>query len=54
MYLDRKGTWRPNQFRPLLGNLAYVLMSAIRRLGLAGTDMAHAQCATYLSYATYA
>jgi hypothetical protein len=38
--------WWPNQFRLLLSSLAYVLMEAIRRLGLAGTELARAQVAT--------
>ena len=37
---------RLNQFRLLLASLAYTLIVAIRRLGLADTDMARAQCAT--------
>jgi len=48
LFADRTSChrWWPNQFRLLLASLAYVLMHAIRRLGLAGTDMARAQCAT--------
>ena len=38
--------WWPNQFRLLLASLAYTLLNTIRRLGLVGTDMARAQCAT--------
>lgn len=38
--------WWPNQFRLLLSSLAYVLMEAIRRLGLQGTELARAQVAT--------
>ncbi len=38
--------WWPIQFRLLLAGLAYVLLAAIRRRGLAGTDGARAQCAT--------
>lgn len=36
----------PNQFRLLLSSLAYVLMEAIRRLALAGTELSCAQCGT--------
>ena len=36
--------WWPNQFRLLLSSLAYTLLEAIRRLALAGTGLAHAQC----------
>jgi len=48
LFADRTSChrWWPNQFRLLLASLAYVLMHAIRRIGLAGTDMARAQCAT--------
>jgi hypothetical protein len=48
LFADRTSChrWWPNQFRLLLASLAYVLTAAIRRIGLAGTDMARAQCAT--------
>ena len=48
LFADRTSChrWWPNQFRLLLASLAYTLLNAIRRLGLAGTDMARAQCAT--------
>lgn len=48
LFADRTSchNWWPNQFRLLLASLAYVLMAAIRRLGLHGTEMARAQCAT--------
>jgi len=36
--------WWSNQFRLLLSSLAYTLLEAIRRLALAGTGLAHAQC----------
>lgn len=36
--------WWANQFRLLLSSLAYVLVEAIRRLGLKGTALARAQC----------
>lgn len=38
--------WWANQFRLLLSSLAYVLVESLRRLGLAGTELAHAQCGT--------
>jgi hypothetical protein len=38
--------WWANQFRLLLSSCAYVLIEAIRRLGLRGTAMARAQCGT--------
>jgi hypothetical protein len=38
--------WWPNQFRLLLSSLAYMLIEAIRRLGLKGTELARAQCGT--------
>lgn len=38
--------WWPNQFRLLLSSLAYVLIDAIRRLALKGTQLAQAQCGT--------
>ena len=48
LFADRTSChrWWPNQFRLLLASLAYTLLNAIRRRGLAGTDMACAQCAT--------
>jgi hypothetical protein len=38
--------WWPNQFRLLLSSLAYMLLEAIRRLALKGTELATAQCGT--------
>lgn len=38
--------WWPNQFRLLLSSLAYVLLEAIRRLGLHGTELARAYVGT--------
>ena len=38
--------WWPNQLRLLLSSLAYTLLEAIRRLALAGTGLARAQCNT--------
>ena len=48
LFADRTSChrWWPNQFRLLIASLAYTLIEAIRRLGLAGTGMARAQCAT--------
>ena len=48
LFADRTSAhrWWPNQFRLLLASLAYVLMAAIRRLGLRGSEYARAQCAT--------
>ena len=48
LFADRTSCsrWWPNQFRLLLSGLAYVLLEAIRRLGLKGTDLARAQCGT--------
>jgi hypothetical protein len=38
--------WWPNQFRLLLSSFAYVLLETLRRLGLAGTELARAQAGT--------
>jgi hypothetical protein len=38
--------WWPNQFRLLLSSCAYVLLETVRRLGLAGTELARAQAGT--------
>ena len=48
LFADRTSChkWWPNQFRLLLSSLAYVLMEAIRRLGLYGTELGNAQCGT--------
>lgn len=48
LFADRTSChrWWPNQFRLLLASLAYVLIAAIRRIGLKGTDQARAQCIT--------
>ena len=37
---------RVNQVRLWLSSVAYVLLNELRRLGLAGTRMANAQCST--------
>ena len=48
LFADRTSChkWWPNQFRLLLSSIAYTLIETIRRLGLAGTGMARAQCGT--------
>ncbi|MCU1292219.1 MAG: transposase, partial [Bryobacterales bacterium] len=43
-------TMRANQLRLYLSAAAYVLMSALRRLALTGTDWARAQCETIRSH----
>ena len=46
LFADRTSCtkWFPNQFRILLSGLAYTLMEAIRRIGLANTELASATC----------
>ena len=39
-------TMRANQLRLWLASFAYILMCAVRRIGLAGTRMAQATCGT--------
>lgn len=48
LFADRTSchSWWANQFRLLLSSAAYVLVEAIRRLGLQGTDLARAQVTT--------
>jgi hypothetical protein len=48
LFADRTSChrWWPNQFRLLLSSFAYVLLEAIRRLGLAGTELARAYVGT--------
>ena len=48
LFADRTSchNWWPNQFRILLSSLAYVLLEAMRRLALKGTELACAQCST--------
>ena len=48
LFADRTSTrWmRSNQIRLWLSSLGYVLMAALRRLGLAGTKMARSRCDT--------
>lgn len=48
LFADRVSTetMRGNQMRLYLSGMAYVLVSALRRIGLRGTEMAHAQATT--------
>jgi hypothetical protein len=48
LYADRTSChlWWPNQFRLLLASLAYILMERLRKVGLAGTELARAQIGT--------
>ncbi len=48
LFADRTSChkFRANQFRLLLSAAAYVLVEAVRRLGLAGTELARAQVST--------
>ena len=48
LFVDRTSShhFRANQIRSYLSGFAYVLMSAIRRIGLRGTELARAQCDT--------
>ena len=48
LFADRTSahTRRANQLRLYFASFAYVLLAALRRLGLAGTALAHAQCDT--------
>ncbi len=48
LYADRTSchAWWPNQFRLLLSSLAYVLLEAIRRLALEGTELGNAYVGT--------
>ena len=48
LFADRTSCrrWWANQFRLLLSSCAYVLVEAIRRLGLHGTELARAQVQT--------
>ncbi len=48
LFADRTSTatLRANQLRLYFSSIAYTLMVGLRRLGLAGTDMARAQCQT--------
>jgi hypothetical protein len=48
LFADRTSarTMRGNQVRLFFSSIAYVLLEALRRLGLAGTELAEAQCQT--------
>ena len=48
LFADRTSChqWWPNQYRVLQSALAYVLLNAIRRIALAGTELAHAYVGT--------
>ena len=48
LFADRTSavTMRGNQIRLFFSSIAYVLLEALRRLGLAGTELACAQCQT--------
>lgn len=48
LFADRTScmNWVPNQLRVLLSALAYTLMEAVRRLALAGSQLARACCGT--------
>ncbi|MBV9490639.1 MAG: transposase, partial [Verrucomicrobia bacterium] len=48
LFSDRTSchAWWPNQFRLLLASFAYVLVESLRRVGLAGSELARAQAGT--------
>jgi predicted ATP-dependent protease len=48
LFADRTSTtlFRSNQIRLYFSSIAYCLMETLRRLGLAGTEMARSQCQT--------
>jgi hypothetical protein len=48
LFADRTSaeTMRANQLRLYFSSFAYMVMHALRRLGLKGTELAHAQCST--------
>ncbi len=48
LFSDRTSTafLRSNQIRLYFSSAAYLLMHALRRLGLRGTELTQAQCAT--------
>ena len=48
LFADRTSTafLRSNQIRLYFSSMAYVLMEALRRLGLKGTDLSQAQAST--------
>ena len=49
LFADRTSaaTLRANQLRLYCSSVAYTLLAALRRLGLAGTALAKAQCTTF-------
>src|SRR4029077_13025294 len=51
LFADRTSarTMRANQVRLFFSSIAYVLLGALRRLGLAGTELAEGQCRTIRS-----
>ena len=48
LFADRTSTaeFRSNQIRLYFSSIGYCVLEALRRLGLAGTKMARAQCTT--------
>ncbi len=47
LFADRSSTsFQANQTRLYCSSMAYLLLDALRRLGLRGTDLARAQCNT--------
>jgi len=48
LFADRTSTatLRSNQLRLYVSSFAYVLLQHLRRVGLQGTELAHAQCGT--------
>ena len=48
LFADRTsaGTMRANQLRLFVPSIAYMLLNALRRFGLQGTEMAQSQCET--------
>jgi hypothetical protein len=48
LFADRTSarTMRANRIRLYFSSMAYVLLEALRRLGLGGTELAEAQCQT--------
>lgn len=48
LFADRTSatTMRANQIRLFFSSIAYVMLNALRRLGLAGTELSEAQCET--------
>ena len=48
LFADRTSaeTMRANQIRLFFSSIAYALLETLRRLGLAGTELAEAECGT--------